>query len=291
MGVCYKNKSKTSCSGYNQQEGIDYEETFAPIARLEAIRIFLAYAAYIDQQIRRIHQLDTTYRPFYSEQRIDLYSLTMCCMTRSFTKELITPFENPESVFRSKRRLFETPGLVESSSPELDLFADIKEHSEEETIEIMMETMEQYMSKTRGNYGSGVFVIERDRRQTVGDRVEVWFRTLGIEGRMSDTEMGLDVANTLCFQLGGGHGASFEIGMAGEEEGRAEACVGACGRAQHFVLRVVSTWLRWPRGSRAAKAIAGAPGRLLEDCSCSWSVEEMLLESIATDQNSVLPHG
>ncbi|GJR66910.1 hypothetical protein Tco_0012975 [Tanacetum coccineum] len=77
-------------------------------------------------------------------------------MTRSSTKELITPFENPERVFRSKRRLFETPGLVESSSPELDLFFDIEEHSEEETTKIMTETMEQYMSKTRGNYGSGV---------------------------------------------------------------------------------------------------------------------------------------
>ncbi|GJS88122.1 hypothetical protein Tco_0770758 [Tanacetum coccineum] len=77
-------------------------------------------------------------------------------MTRSSTKELITPFENPESVFCSKRRLFETPGLVESSSPELDLFSDIEEHSEEETTEIMTKTMEQYMSKTRGHYGSGV---------------------------------------------------------------------------------------------------------------------------------------
>ncbi|GJU47965.1 hypothetical protein Tco_1217520 [Tanacetum coccineum] len=64
-------------------------------------------------------------------------------MTRSSTKELITPFENPKSVFRSKRRLFETPGLVESSSPELDLFSDIKEHSEEETTEIMTETMDK----------------------------------------------------------------------------------------------------------------------------------------------------
>ncbi|GJZ33570.1 ribonuclease H-like domain-containing protein [Tanacetum coccineum] len=100
-----------------------------------------------DQQIRRIYQLDTTYRPFHSEQRIDL---------QSSTKELIIPFENPESAFRSKRRLYMTTGLVESSSLELDLFSDIKEHSEEETIEIMMETMEQYMSKTRGNYGSGV---------------------------------------------------------------------------------------------------------------------------------------
>ncbi|GKD01142.1 hypothetical protein Tco_1171416 [Tanacetum coccineum] len=72
------------------------------------------------------------------------------------TKELITPFENPKGVFHSKMRLFETPGLVEWSSPELDLFSNIKEHSEEETTEIMTETMEQYMSKTRGNYGSGV---------------------------------------------------------------------------------------------------------------------------------------
>ena len=32
--------------GYCQQEGIDYEETFAPVARLEAVRIFLAYAAH-----------------------------------------------------------------------------------------------------------------------------------------------------------------------------------------------------------------------------------------------------
>ncbi|GJV54039.1 ribonuclease H-like domain-containing protein [Tanacetum coccineum] len=77
-------------------------------------------------------------------------------MTRSSTRELFTPFENPERVFRSKRRLFETHGLVESSSPEFDFFSDIKERSEEEATEIMTETIEQYMSKTRENYGSGV---------------------------------------------------------------------------------------------------------------------------------------
>nr|GEZ68707.1 ribonuclease H-like domain-containing protein [Tanacetum cinerariifolium] len=71
-------------------------------------------------------------------------------MTRSSTKELVTPFENLESAFRSKRRLYETPGLVKSSSPELDLFFDIQKHS---TTEIMTEIMEQYMSKTCRNYG------------------------------------------------------------------------------------------------------------------------------------------
>ncbi|GJY80658.1 retrovirus-related pol polyprotein from transposon TNT 1-94, partial [Tanacetum coccineum] len=42
-----KNKARLVAQGYNQQEGINYEETFAPVARLEAIRIFLAYAAYM----------------------------------------------------------------------------------------------------------------------------------------------------------------------------------------------------------------------------------------------------
>ncbi|GKA51325.1 retrovirus-related pol polyprotein from transposon TNT 1-94 [Tanacetum coccineum] len=46
-GVVTKNKAILVAQGYNQQKGIDYEETFAPVARLKAIRIFLAYAAFI----------------------------------------------------------------------------------------------------------------------------------------------------------------------------------------------------------------------------------------------------
>ncbi|GJX74761.1 hypothetical protein Tco_0313356 [Tanacetum coccineum] len=77
-------------------------------------------------------------------------------MTRSSTKELFTPLENPKRVFHSKKRLFETPRLVESSSPEFDLFSDIEERLEEEATKIMTEIMEQYMSKTRRDYGSDV---------------------------------------------------------------------------------------------------------------------------------------
>ncbi|GJZ11246.1 retrovirus-related pol polyprotein from transposon TNT 1-94 [Tanacetum coccineum] len=46
-GVVTKNKARLVAQGYNQQEGINYEETFAPVARLEAIKKFLAYAAYM----------------------------------------------------------------------------------------------------------------------------------------------------------------------------------------------------------------------------------------------------
>ncbi|KAJ9538937.1 hypothetical protein OSB04_031670 [Centaurea solstitialis] len=45
-GVVVRNKARLVAQGYCQEEGIDYEETFAPVARLEAIRIFLAYAAH-----------------------------------------------------------------------------------------------------------------------------------------------------------------------------------------------------------------------------------------------------
>nr|GEX92590.1 copia protein [Tanacetum cinerariifolium] len=43
-----KNKAKLVAQGYNQQEGIDYDETFALVVRLEAIRIFLAFATYMN---------------------------------------------------------------------------------------------------------------------------------------------------------------------------------------------------------------------------------------------------
>ena len=45
-GKMVRNKARLVAQGYNQQEGIDFTETFAPIARLEAIRILLAFASH-----------------------------------------------------------------------------------------------------------------------------------------------------------------------------------------------------------------------------------------------------
>ncbi|GKB03485.1 retrovirus-related pol polyprotein from transposon TNT 1-94 [Tanacetum coccineum] len=47
-GTTIKNKARLVAQGYSQEEGIDYDETFAPRAKMDAIRIFLAFATYLN---------------------------------------------------------------------------------------------------------------------------------------------------------------------------------------------------------------------------------------------------
>ena len=55
FGTITRNKARLVVQGYNQEEGIDYEETFAPVARIEAIRILVAFAAHMDF---KLYQMD-----------------------------------------------------------------------------------------------------------------------------------------------------------------------------------------------------------------------------------------
>ena len=54
-GVVIRNKARLVAQGYRQEEGIDYDETFTLVARLEAIRIFLAYSA---NKNFKVYQMD-----------------------------------------------------------------------------------------------------------------------------------------------------------------------------------------------------------------------------------------
>ncbi|GJZ21294.1 retrovirus-related pol polyprotein from transposon TNT 1-94 [Tanacetum coccineum] len=44
--IVVRNKTRLVAKGYKQEEGIDFEESFAPVARLEAVQMFIAYAAH-----------------------------------------------------------------------------------------------------------------------------------------------------------------------------------------------------------------------------------------------------
>nr|GEZ47668.1 ribonuclease H-like domain-containing protein [Tanacetum cinerariifolium] len=46
-GIVVRNKARLVAQGHTQEDGIDYEEVFAPVARIKAIRLFLAYASFI----------------------------------------------------------------------------------------------------------------------------------------------------------------------------------------------------------------------------------------------------
>ncbi|GJR69721.1 putative ribonuclease H-like domain-containing protein [Tanacetum coccineum] len=48
IGIVIRNKARLVAQGYTQEEGIDYDEVFAPVARIEAIRLFLAYVSFKD---------------------------------------------------------------------------------------------------------------------------------------------------------------------------------------------------------------------------------------------------
>ena len=54
-GTIIRNKSRLVAQGYTQVEGIDFNETFAPVARLESIRIFLVIASHLNF---KLYQMD-----------------------------------------------------------------------------------------------------------------------------------------------------------------------------------------------------------------------------------------
>ncbi|GJY82785.1 putative ribonuclease H-like domain-containing protein, partial [Tanacetum coccineum] len=72
-GVVVRNKARLVAQGYRQEEGIDYDEFFAPMARIEAIRIFLAFASYMgfivyQMDVKSAFLYDTIYKEVYVSQ-------------------------------------------------------------------------------------------------------------------------------------------------------------------------------------------------------------------------------
>nr|GFD51462.1 retrovirus-related Pol polyprotein from transposon TNT 1-94 [Tanacetum cinerariifolium] len=70
LGGILKNKARLVAHGYRQEVGIDFEESFASVSRLEAIRIFLAYAAHKNMVV---YQMDVNIAFLNGNLREEVY--------------------------------------------------------------------------------------------------------------------------------------------------------------------------------------------------------------------------
>nr|GFA23252.1 putative ribonuclease H-like domain-containing protein [Tanacetum cinerariifolium] len=69
-GIVFKNKARFVAQGHRQEEGIDYDKVFAPVARIEAIRLFLAFASYMGFMF---YQMDVKSAFLYGEIEEEVY--------------------------------------------------------------------------------------------------------------------------------------------------------------------------------------------------------------------------
>ncbi|GJX17707.1 putative ribonuclease H-like domain-containing protein [Tanacetum coccineum] len=69
-GIVIRNKSRLVAQGYTQEEGIDYDDVFAPVARIKAIRLFLAYASFMGFMV---YQMDVKSAFFYGQIEEEVY--------------------------------------------------------------------------------------------------------------------------------------------------------------------------------------------------------------------------
>ncbi|GJR48852.1 putative ribonuclease H-like domain-containing protein [Tanacetum coccineum] len=69
-GIVVRNKARLVAQGHRQEEGIDYDEVFAPVARIEAINLFLAFASYMGFMV---YQMDVKSAFLYGEIEEEVY--------------------------------------------------------------------------------------------------------------------------------------------------------------------------------------------------------------------------
>ncbi|GJY36683.1 putative ribonuclease H-like domain-containing protein [Tanacetum coccineum] len=89
-----RNKARLVAQGYTQEEGIDYDEVFAPVARIEAIRLFLAYASFKDFMV---YQMDVKSAFLYGKIKEEVY----VCQPPGFEDP-----DFPDRVYKVKKALY-----------------------------------------------------------------------------------------------------------------------------------------------------------------------------------------
>ncbi|GJW67956.1 retrovirus-related pol polyprotein from transposon TNT 1-94 [Tanacetum coccineum] len=94
FGGVLTNKARIVAQGFRQEEGIDFEESFAPVARIEAIRIFVSNAAHKNMTI---YQMDVKTTFLNGELKEEVYVSQ---------PEGLVDQDNPSHVYKLKKALY-----------------------------------------------------------------------------------------------------------------------------------------------------------------------------------------
>nr|GEY78009.1 retrovirus-related Pol polyprotein from transposon TNT 1-94 [Tanacetum cinerariifolium] len=105
-----RNKSRLVVRGYRREEGIYFKESFAPVARIEAIRIFLAYAAH---KSFTVFQMDVKTAFLHGTLKEDVY----VCQPEGFIDA-----DHPSHVFKLKKALYGLKQAPRAWYDELSMF-------------------------------------------------------------------------------------------------------------------------------------------------------------------------
>ncbi|KAJ9556629.1 hypothetical protein OSB04_011243 [Centaurea solstitialis] len=150
-GVVVCNKARLVSKGYCQQEGIDYNETFAPVARIEAIRIFLAYAAHNNFTVYQMDVKSTFLNGILHEEapRAWYETLTLHLLNAGYKKGTVDPtmFLKKEGKDLILVQIYVDDIIFRSTNPE---FCKEFENTMKSTFKMSM------MGEL--NYGSSLFI-------------------------------------------------------------------------------------------------------------------------------------
>ncbi|GJR14415.1 retrovirus-related pol polyprotein from transposon TNT 1-94 [Tanacetum coccineum] len=110
LGGILKNKAYLVAHGYRQEEGIDFEESFAPVARLDAIQIFLVFAAHMNMIV---YQMDV---------KTTFLNGILCEEVYVSQPDGFMDQDNPNHVYKLKKSLY---GLKHAPHAWYDLLSNV----------------------------------------------------------------------------------------------------------------------------------------------------------------------
>nr|GEV85541.1 retrovirus-related Pol polyprotein from transposon TNT 1-94 [Tanacetum cinerariifolium] len=202
------NKTRLVVRGYRQKEGIDFEESFAPVARMEAIKIFLAYATH---KSFTVFQIDVKTAFFHGSSKEDVY----VCKPEGFIDadhpRHVYKLENSLYGLKQAPRAWYTQLFVDlmksrfkmSMMREMTFFLGLQVNQSSRGIFInqsnyVLEILKKYGMKTYDPNGTPMEIkynLDLDKHGTLVDAMKYCSM---IGALMYLTSSGLDIVHTTC---------------------------------------------------------------------------------------------